>query len=129
MAGIKLTDAEVQERTDACYELRYGASKFKYTEWIKYCHETYDDKSEQTYTTYWSKSGTKYNDNWKEKLGKAIDPAVNELYNLLASDDEKIRQRAIDQIMKYTGNDITKIEGDIKIESVNLKWGDDREIN
>jgi hypothetical protein len=32
----------------------------------------------------------------------------------LASEDEKIRQRAIDQIVKYTGNDIQKIEADIK---------------
>jgi len=69
------------------------------------------------------KSGEKYSENWKEKLGKAIDPAVNELYSLLVSDDEKIRQRAIDQIFKYTGNDITKIEADVKVEQINLNWG------
>lgn len=125
MAGEKLTSAETNLRIDKCYELRYGEQKYRVQDWIKYCHETYGDKSEQQYTAYWMKSGAKYNDNWKEKLGKAIDPAVNELYSLLSSDDEKIRQRAIDQIMKYTGNDITRIEGDVKITQVELKWGDE----
>ena len=125
MAGEKLTSAETNQRIDKCYELRYGETKYRVQDWIKYCHEAYGDKSEQQYTAYWMKSGEKYNENWKEKLGKAIDPAVNELYNLLTSDDEKIKQRAIDQIMKYTGNDITKIEGDIKLTQVELKWGDE----
>lgn len=127
MAGTKLTSAETNERIDKCYELRYGEQKYKSYQWIKYCHEHYGDKSEQQYTAYWMKSGEKYQDNWKEKLGKAIDPAVNELYSLLADDDPKIRQRAIDQIMKYTGNDITRIEGDIKVEQINLNWGSDGE--
>ena len=123
MAGEKLTSAETNERIDKCYELRYGETKYTVKQWIKYCHEVYQDKSEQQYTAYWMKSGEKYSENWKEKLGKAIDPAVNELYSLLVSDDEKIRQRTIDQIFKYTGNDITKIEADVKVEQINLNWG------
>jgi histone H3/H4 len=43
-----------------------------------------------------------------------LGPATDELFSLLASEDQKIRQRAIDQIMKYTGNDIQKIQADIK---------------
>ena len=52
---------------------------------------------------------------------------MDELYGLLGSDDEKIRQRAIDQIVKYTGNDIEKIEA--KIEgNIELNWGDDSQL-
>jgi hypothetical protein len=123
MAGKKLTDAEVQVRVDACYDLRYGDRKMKHDEWQKYCHEAFGDKSELQYTQYWMKAGEKYENNWKEKLGKLLDPAVNELFRLLTSEDEKIKQRAIDQIMKYTGNDIQKLEGNIKVENVELQWG------
>jgi hypothetical protein len=42
----------------------------------------------------------------------------------LASDDEKIKQRAIDQIIKYTGNDIQRIEAKIEGNIV-LNWGSD----
>jgi len=38
--------------------------------------------------------------------------------------DEKIRSRAIDQIVKYTGNDIEKIEAKVEGNIV-LNWGDD----
>jgi hypothetical protein len=48
---------------------------------------------------------------------------MNELFGLLGSDDEKIRQRAIDQIVKYTGNDIQKIEAKIQGD-IKLNWGD-----
>jgi len=124
MAGTKLTDAEIAIRTEACYDLRFN-QKYTIKKWLKYCHETYGDKSEQQYTAYWMETSKRYNENWKEKLNKLLDPAIDELYTLLASDDEKIRQRAIDQIVKYTGNDITKIEGDIKVEQVKLSWGDE----
>ena len=124
MSKDRLNNAEVQERVDKCYELRNGDRKMKHVEWTKYCHENYGDKSEMQYTQYWSKSGERYQENWKEKLGKAIDPAVNELYILLSSEDEKIRQRAIDQIFKYTGNDIIKQEIEHKGE-ITINWGDE----
>jgi len=124
MAGKKLTDAEIAERVDKCYELRFN-QKYTIKQWFDYCHEHYGDKSEQQYTQYWMETSKHYNENWKEKLNKLLDPAINELYVLLSSDDEKIRQRAIDQIVKYTGNDITRIEGDIKVENISLKWGDE----
>lgn len=123
MAGSKLTDAEVQERVEACYDLRFISGKMKHHEWQTYCHKNYGDKSELQYTQYWMKAGDRYESNWREKLGKMLDPAVNELTRLLADEDPKIRQRAIDQIMKYTGNDIQKLEGNIKVENVELQWG------
>jgi hypothetical protein len=124
MAGIKSTDAQVQERVDQCFQLRYS-EHFKQTEWIKWCNENYDDKSEKTYHTYWTKSTQKYTDGWKEKLNKQLDPAVNALIGLLASDDEKIRQRAVDQIFKLTGNEETRIaiEGSMDVK---LTWGDEQ---
>ena len=53
-----------------------------------------------------------------------LDPAMNELFGLLADEDPKVRQRAVDQVMKYSGNDIEKIEA--KIEgNIELNWGSD----
>ena len=108
-------------------EFDKDSEHFKQTEWIKWCNENYDDKSEKTYHTYWTKSTQKYTDGWKEKLNKQLDPAVNALIGLLASDDEKVRQRAVDQIFKLTGNEETRIaiEGSMDIS---LNWGDDAAI-
>lgn len=124
MAGIKSTDAVVMERVEECYNLRYK-HKFGNKEWLAHCHKAYGDKSEKTYNTYWMKSGELYKEAWQEKLNKLLEPATDELYSLLSSDDSKIRQRAIDQIMKYTGHDISKIEADVKLEQINLNWGGD----
>jgi hypothetical protein len=66
----------------------------------------------------------RYDEGWKAKLNKMLDPAMGELFTLLASDDEKIKQRAIDQIIKYTGNDIQRIEAKIEGNIV-LNWGSD----
>jgi len=126
MAGTKLTHTEVDERVNKCLELRYEANDpILFKGWIKYCKENYGDKSEQQYSKYWSDAKAKYEERWRAKLNKMLDPAMNELYTLLADEDPKIRQRAIDQIVKYTGNDIEKIEA--KIEgNIELSWGDDR---
>ena len=125
MAGDKLSKAVTDARVQQCYDMRYNTNDgLLFRNWIKYCHETYGDKSEQQYSAYWASATEQYQESWREKLNKQLDPAVNELISLLASDDEKIRQRAIDQIMKYTGNDVEKIEA--KIEGViELNWGND----
>ena len=124
MAGQKLTKAETGSRVDKCLELRYEANDpILFKEWIQYCKKHYGDKSEQQYSKYWSDARNAYEERWRAKLSKMLDPAMNELFGLLASDDEKIRQRAVDQIVKYTGNDIEKIEA--KIEgTIELSWGD-----
>jgi len=125
MAGDKLSKAVTDARVQQCYDMRYNSNDgLLFRNWIKYCHETYGDKSEQQYSAYWASATEQYQESWREKLNKQLDPAVNELISLLASDDEKIRQRAVDQIMKYTGNDVEKIEA--KIEGViELNWGND----
>ena len=122
MAGHKLTDGEVNERVEQCFDLRYSEG-YKQKQWIKYCHQFYNDKSEKQYHQYWIKSKDLYNESWREKLNKQLDPAVNELIRLLASDDEKIRQRAIDQIMKYNGEDEIKVAVTGQME-ISLNWGD-----
>ena len=109
------TKTEVLKRAEECYKLRYeNTPSITQDKWVQYCHDNYGDRSEQTYCTYWSKAKELYDDNWKERLNKMLGPATDELFSLLASEDQKIRQRAIDQIMKYTGNDIQKIQADIK---------------
>lgn len=115
MAGDKLPNSEINKRVEECYRLRYENDvPFKFKHWIEHCHNIYGDKSEQTYTTYWSKSKNLYDESWKERLNKLLGPATEELTRLLADENPKIRQRAIDQIVKYTGHDIQKIEADIK---------------
>jgi hypothetical protein len=125
MAGSKLTHTEVDERVAKCYELRFVANDpILQKEWIKYCHKNYGDKSEQQYHAYWSAAKEKYDEMWRAKLDKMLDPAMNELFGLLVSEDEKIRQRAIDQVVKYTGNDIQRIEAKVQGNIV-LNWGND----
>ena len=124
MAGTKLTKSETDARVQQCYDLRYSGEKtIGFKAWIDYCHEVYNDKSEQQYSAYWATATGIYQESWKEKLNKQLDPAVNELISLLADDDAKVRQRAVDQIMKYTGNDIEKIEAKVQ-GNIELNWGD-----
>lgn len=127
MAGEKLSKTEVDDRIQTCFELRFKTDPpMLQKQWIKYCHKHYGDKSEQQYHWYWAQAKDKYDETWRSKLSKMLEPAMDELHGLLGSEDEKIRQRAIDQIVKYTGNDIEKIEA--KIEgNIELKWGDETE--
>ena len=123
MAGSKLPKSETDSRVQQCYDMRYNSNDgLLFRNWMKYCHENYGDKSEQQYTAYWVSSSEIYQESWREKLSKQLDPAVNELIGLLASEDEKIRSRAVDQIMKYTGNDVEKIEAKIQ-GNIELNWG------
>jgi translation initiation factor 2 alpha subunit (eIF-2alpha) len=124
MAGTKLSKAETDARVDKCMELRYNLENpMLHREWLTFCKKEYNDKSEKQYTAYWMTAKERYNEGWKAKLNGMLDPAMNSLIELMASDDEKVRQRAIDQIVKYTGNDIEKIEA--KIEgNIELNWGE-----
>lgn len=125
MAGSKLTHTETDERVQKCFELRFKTDPpMLQKEWIKYCKKHYGDKSEQQYHYYWANAKDKYDEGWRAKLNKMLDPAMNELFSLLADEDPKIRQRAIDQIVKYTGNDIEKIEAKID-GNISLNWGTD----
>ena len=53
-----------------------------------------------------------------------LEPAMDSLVELMYNEDAKIRQRAIDQVVKYTGNDIEKIEAKID-GNIELTWGDE----
>ena len=125
MAGLMLSKGEVEKRVDACFKMR-DRDKHAITQeqWVEYCHHNFGDKSEQQYCAYWANAKKKYDEGWKERLNKLLGPAVDELNGMLASEDEKIRQRAIDQIMKYTGNDIQKIQAEIKGE-IKVTFGDE----
>ena len=125
MAGNKLTKSETDQRINKIYDLRFNSQPpMRQWQWIEYCHENYGDKSEAQYAQYWQKANDKYNDHWKTKLENLLDPAINELSRLLASEDEKIRQRALDQIMKYSGNDVQKIQADIT-GKINIAFGEE----
>jgi hypothetical protein len=127
MAGEKLTKAETDSRVDKCLELRFQTTPpMLFREWIKYCKETYNDKSEQQYSAYWATAKNRYDEGWRAKLDNMLDPAMDSLIELLASDNEKIRSRAVDQIVKYTGNDIERIEAKID-GNIELSWGDKEE--
>lgn len=120
----KLTQAEIDARVAKCIELRTAGGVFTSEDWIKYCNQHYGDKSESAYRTYYTNSNKAYDEHWKGMLAGMLKPAMDELTNLLNSNNEQIKQKAIDQILKYSGNDIQKIEakvdGDINI---NLTWG------
>jgi hypothetical protein len=121
----KHTNTEVEKRALECYRLRYETKESITQErWVEYCHETYGDRSEQQYCSYWAKAKDKYDTGWKERLNKLLGPAVDELYRALSSEDEKIRTRAIDQVMRYTGHDIHKIEAEIQGD-IKITFGDD----
>jgi hypothetical protein len=123
MAGTKLPHSIVDERIQTCYDLRYKDNNtFTHVQWQAYCHEHYNDKSEQQYTAYWMSASNLHKDYWREKLDAHISPAVDKMIELLASDDEKVAQKAIEHIMKYTGNDVQKIEADINLKQIDVKF-------
>ena len=122
----RLTDIEVQSRVDKCFELRYKSDKpILQREWIAYCKKTYGDKSVPQYANYWAKAKDDYEEIWKSKLEGLLDPAMQELVRLLNSPSDTIKQRAIDQIIKYTGNDIQKHLVKAQIENITIGFGQD----
>ena len=122
MAGDKLSDKEVKDRIKKAYDLRYNEkyTQEKYVQWAK---ENYGDKSEQQYCQYFTKSRKYHEEVWKDLLEQQLKPATLELIRLMADEDPKVRQRAIDQIFKYTGNDITKVQAEVSGE-VKITFGD-----
>jgi catalase len=126
MAGKKLTDREFKERVNEAYEQRFNSdTPMRQPEWIQYCHEVYGDKSEQQYCQYFTQARELYDVRWKMKLDKLLVPASNELRNLLTDDDPKVRQRAIDQIMKYTGNDVERKLIKAEVNHINIGFGEE----
>ena len=122
-----VTKAELDRRVKQAYELRYnqGYSQAEYVKWAK---EEYGDKSEQQYCQYFLKA-RQFNDQvWKDLLERQLEPAVHEIIKLMADEDPKVRQRAIDQVFKYTGNDIQKIDASVAgAMDIKVSFGSDEE--
>jgi len=125
MAGTRITQSEYDERVRRCYKLRYEEEKpIGVKKWIEICEKDYPEKTGPTYTKMWADAGKLYEEGWRTKLSNMLGPATDELFRLLASEDEKVKQRAIDQIMKYNGEDIQKIQADIKGD-IKIRFGED----
>lgn len=119
----RLTDIEVQRRVDRCFNLRYMADKpILQREWIELCKKEYGDKSVPTYQHYWVKAKNDYDEQWRANLEGMLKPAMEELQELLRSDNPMIKQKAIDQIVKYTGNDVQKHL--VAVQNISIGFGE-----
>jgi len=123
MAGNKLSDKEIKDRIKKAYELRYEEN-YTQERYVKWAKEYYGDKSEQQLCQYFTKAKELYEETWKDLLQKQLKPATQELIRLMADENPKIRDGAIAKIFKYTGNDIQKIQADIKGE-IKVSFADD----
>lgn len=123
MAGNKLSDKEIKDRIKKAYELRYEQN-YTQEQYVKWAKEYYGDKSEQQLCQYFLKARDLYEDTWKDLLQKQLKPATQELIRLMADENPKIRDAAIAKIFKYTGNEIQKIQADIKGE-INITFGEE----
>ena len=120
----RLTDIEVQRRVDRCFDLRYNANKpILQREWVDLCKKEYGDKSIPMYTQYWVKAKSDYDEQWRAGLEGMLKPAMVELQSLLMSDNPQVKQRAVDQIVKYTGNDVQKHL--VAIQDITIGFGED----
>jgi len=124
MAGDRLSTKEVQDRVDTCFDLRYKREDgIRQVDWIKYCHEHYGDKSEQQYHAYWASAKEKYDNGWKEQLSQLLKPATDKIAEGLESEDARTYQKAIEQVFKYSGNDVDKQEIDLTVRQIDTQWG------
>jgi hypothetical protein len=123
MAGNKLSDKEIKDRIKKAYELRYEEN-YTQERYVKWAKEYYGDKSEQQLCQYFTKAKELYEETWKDLLQKQLKPATQELIRLMADENPKIRDAAVAKIFKYTGNDIQKIQADIKGE-IKVSFADD----
>ena len=120
----RLSNVDIENRVAKCGELRYKAENgITQAKWIEYCKEHYGDKSVPTYLNYWMKAKDQYEEVWRNKLEGLLHPAQEELRNLLMDNNPAIRQKAIDQIMKYSGNDVQKHL--VAVQQINLKFGEE----
>ena len=106
----RLTDIEIQNRVDECIQLRYHNPDrpILQREWVDYCRDRYGDKSVPQYINYWMKAKSEYEEVWKGKLEGLIEPAIQELRQGLNSDNHYVKSKTIDQIFKYSGNDVQR---------------------
>lgn len=126
MAGTRLPQDEYDSRVKQCYTLRFeNKQPFGVKDWLAYCKEHYDDKSQQTHTKMWADAGQIHEDGWKEMLNKQLTPATQELIRLLADENPKIRHEAAKSIFKYTGHEVNKQEITGTVDVINVKFTQD----
>lgn len=113
MAGDKITDKELKERVEEAYDLRYNQN-YTQKQYVKFAKEKYQDKSEQQYCQYFLKAKDLYEETWRDLLQKQLRPATEELIRLLADENPKVRDAAVAKIFRYTGNEIQKIDANVK---------------
>ena len=121
MAGTKVTDMELQDIVKKAFDLRYNQN-YTQLQYVKWAKEEYG-KSEQQCCQYFLKAKEYHSTAWKQLLEKQLTPAVQELIRLMADDDPKVRQRAVDQIFRYTGEDIQKIQAEVRGD-IKVSFGD-----
>jgi hypothetical protein len=120
MAGNKVNNKELQEIIEKAYDLRYNLD-YSQKQYVKWAKNEYG-KSEQQCCQYFLKAKQHHSVVWKDLLEKQLTPAVEELIRLMADENPKIRQQAVSQIFKYSGNDVIKQEIKAEIDSVNVKF-------
>jgi hypothetical protein len=119
------TKTEVDNRAKECYRLRYETTpSITQEKWVEHCHNIYSDRSEQQYCAYWSLAKKFYEAGWQERLEKLLGPAVDKLQENLYDDDGRINSKAIDQIFRFSGRDIQKIQADVSAD-IKIKFGSD----
>jgi len=126
MAGSKLTDAEVAERIEMAYHLRYEKKPpMKQEQYVEWAKKEYADKSEQTFCNYFTRAREIKNQRWDERLDELLNPAIEELGSLLTNPDARIRQKAVDQVVEYAGRKIKNIKTDITSagKEIDIKFG------
>lgn len=105
----RLSNIEVQRRVDECFDLRFNADKpILQRQWIDHCKEKYGDKSIPTYQHYWNLAKQEHDERWRGTLEGLLEETVVALQEGLRSDNHYTRSKTIDQIMKYSGNDVQK---------------------
>tara|TARA_R110000851_G_scaffold7482_7_gene29010 strand:+ start:1326 stop:1703 length:378 start_codon:yes stop_codon:yes gene_type:complete len=124
MAGVKLNDKEIKERTKKAYQLRYE-DNFTQLGYVKWAKEEYGDKSEQQYCQYFLKAKEYYDEVWKDRLYKQLGPAVDQLIGNLADDNPKVRDLAIAKVFKYTGHDIDRKEINATVTEIKVGFSSD----
>lgn len=126
MAGKRLSERETNERVMDAYRARYEREvPLRQEEWVRECHTLYGDKSEQQYCAYFTQARDIWENGLQNKLEKMLEPAANQLRELLEDPNPSIRQRAIDQIMKYTGRDIERKLIKAEVSNITIGFGEE----
>ena len=126
MAGKRISERQMNERVMDAYELRYNSDNpIRQEEWVRLCHTKYGDKSEQQYCQYFTQARDVWENGLQNKLEQMLEPAANQLRELLQDPNPSIRQRAIDQIMKYTGRDIERKLIKAEVQNITIGFGEE----